>query len=191
MAAEGVHLPEAVLRGDEALGEDEVVERGGAEVGDAVGVALDGDGSGEAGNGDGAVELGEGVVHGLAEPVAGGDEADDGEEDDQGGEDDGDAAEEAAASGLPRGFLGSERLVGNYVSGGEVGEIHGLIASVNGAMGEGGNESAAAIAVKFGLLKAHVSAGEQESVEGLDQEACFCHCRPHRTPRLQSNVETG
>ena len=52
MAAEGVHLPEAVLCGDEALGEEEVVERGGAEVGDAVGVALDGDGSGEAGDGE-------------------------------------------------------------------------------------------------------------------------------------------
>ena len=75
VAAEGVHLPEAVLRGDEALGDDEVVERGGADVGDAVGVALDGDGSGEAGDGDGAVELGEGVVHGLASPVAGGEEA--------------------------------------------------------------------------------------------------------------------
>ena len=46
VAAEGVHLPEAILRGDEALGEEEVVERGGAEVGDAVGVTLDGDGSG-------------------------------------------------------------------------------------------------------------------------------------------------
>ena len=66
MAAEGVHLPEAVLGGDVALGDDEVVERGGADVGDAVGVALDGDGSGESGDGDGAVELGEGVVHGLA-----------------------------------------------------------------------------------------------------------------------------
>jgi hypothetical protein len=44
VASEGVHLPEAVLRGDEALGEDEVIERGGADVGNAVGVALDGDG---------------------------------------------------------------------------------------------------------------------------------------------------
>jgi hypothetical protein len=55
VAAEGVHLPEAVLRGDEALGQEEVVERGGAEVGDAVGVALDGDGGGEAREGDGTV----------------------------------------------------------------------------------------------------------------------------------------
>ena len=44
VAPESVHLPEAVLRGDEALSEDEVVERGGAEMGDAVRVALDGDG---------------------------------------------------------------------------------------------------------------------------------------------------
>ena len=74
VAAEDVHLPEAVLCGDVALGDDEVVERGGADVGDAVGVALDGDGSGEAGDGDGAVELGEGVAHGLAGPVARGED---------------------------------------------------------------------------------------------------------------------
>jgi hypothetical protein len=55
VAAEGVHLPEAVLCGDEALGEDEVFERGGADVGDAVVVALDGDWGGEAGDGDGTV----------------------------------------------------------------------------------------------------------------------------------------
>ena len=71
VAAEGVHLPEAVLCGDEALGEEEVVERGGADVGDAVGVALDGDGSGEAGDGDGAVELGEGVAHASDGPSDG------------------------------------------------------------------------------------------------------------------------
>jgi hypothetical protein len=105
VAAEGVHLPEAVLCGDEALGEEEVVERGGADVGDAVGIALDGDGSGEAGDGDGTVELREGVLHGVAEPVAGGDEANDDEEDDECGEDYGDAADDAAAVGLPRGFL--------------------------------------------------------------------------------------
>jgi hypothetical protein len=49
MAAEGVHLPEAVLCGDEALGKDEVVERGGTDVRNAVVVALDGDWGGEAG----------------------------------------------------------------------------------------------------------------------------------------------
>ncbi len=135
MAAEGVHLPEAVLCGDEALGEEEVVERGGADVGDAVGVALDGDGSGEAGDGDSTIELGEGVAHGLAEPVACGDEADDGEQDDEGDEDDGDAAEDAAAFGLEGLLLWSERLVGDDFGGREVGEVHGLIASVNGAEG--------------------------------------------------------
>ena len=126
MAAEGVHLPEAVLCGDEALGEEEVVERGGADVGDAVGVALDGDGSGETGDGDSTVELGKGLAHGLAEPVARGDEADDGEEDDERGEDNGDAAEDAAAFSLESHLLWSERLVGNDVRVGEVGEAHGM-----------------------------------------------------------------
>ena len=79
-----VHLPEAVLGGDVALGDDEVVERGGADVGDAVGVALDGDGSGEAGDGEGAVELREGVAHGSLGPVAGGEEGDDDADDHEG-----------------------------------------------------------------------------------------------------------
>ena len=42
MAAEGVHLEEAVLRGDEGLGGHEIVDRDGGDVGHAVGVALDG-----------------------------------------------------------------------------------------------------------------------------------------------------
>ena len=128
MAAEGVHLPEAVLGGDEALGEEKIVERGGAEVGDAVGVALDGDGGGEAGDGDGAVELGKGVVHGLIDPVAGGDEGDDADDDDEGGKDDDNAKEDAAVLGVLRGLLGREGRVGNYVGVGEIGEIHRLIA---------------------------------------------------------------
>jgi hypothetical protein len=132
VAAEGVHLPEAILRGDEALGEEEVVERGSADVGDAVGVALDGDGSGEAGDGDSTVELGEGVAHGLAEPVAGDDEANDCGQDDENDKDDDDAAEDAAAFGLEGRLLQSERLVGNDVRVCEIGETHGLIASVNG-----------------------------------------------------------
>ena len=128
VAAEGVHLPEAVLGGDEALGEEKIVERGGAEVGDAVGVALDGDGGGEAGDGHGAVELGKGVVHGLVDPVPGGDEGDGADDDDEGGEDDDDAEEDAAALGVQRGLLGGEGRVGNYVGVGEIGEIHRLIA---------------------------------------------------------------
>ena len=40
-AAEGVHLPEAVLGGDEALEEDGVGGRGGFDVGDAAFVADD------------------------------------------------------------------------------------------------------------------------------------------------------
>ena len=100
MAAESVHLPEAILRGDEALGEDEVVERGCAEMGDAVSVALDGDGAGETGDGEGAVELRQRVAHGLTEPVAGHEGADDNDEDDERGEGDDDAAEDAATCGL-------------------------------------------------------------------------------------------
>jgi hypothetical protein len=134
VAAEGVHLPEAVLCGDEALGQDEVVERGGADVGDAVGVALDGDGSGEAGDGDSTVELGKGVAHGLAEPVARDNQADDGGENDEGDEDDDDAAEDAAAFGLDGRLLWGEGFVWDDVGVCEVGEVHGLIASVNGEM---------------------------------------------------------
>jgi len=102
-------------------------------VGDALGVALDGDGGGEAGNGDGALELGEGVAHGLLEPVAGGEEADDGTDDEEDCETAEDAAYEAAAFGLARGFLGGEGLVWNYVGIGEMRQTHGLMASVNGA----------------------------------------------------------
>ena len=77
VAAEGVHLEEAVGGGDVALGEEQVVEVGGVEGGDALGVAGDGDGGGEAGDGDGAVEealVGEEVgAHVAAE--GGGDDA--------------------------------------------------------------------------------------------------------------------
>jgi hypothetical protein len=71
------------LRGDEALSNDEVIKRGGADVGDAVVVALDGDWRGEAGECDGSVELRQGVAHGLAEPVACDDESDGDEQDDE------------------------------------------------------------------------------------------------------------
>ena len=104
---------------------------------DAVGVALNGDGSREAGDGDGTVELGEGVAHGLAKPVARCDEADDGEENDEGGEDDDDAAEDAFALGLLRGLLRGEGLVRDYVGVCEMGQTHGLIASVNGGSSGG------------------------------------------------------
>lgn len=55
VAAEGVHLPEAVLSCDEALGDEKVVEGGGTDMGDPVGVALDGDRSREAGDEDGSI----------------------------------------------------------------------------------------------------------------------------------------
>jgi len=48
-AAERFHLPEAVLSGGEALGEEEVFEGLGFDGGETAGVAMDGDGSGEGG----------------------------------------------------------------------------------------------------------------------------------------------
>jgi hypothetical protein len=48
VAAENVHLEEAVAGGDEALGEDEIVERVGVDVRHTVRVALDGDRRSEA-----------------------------------------------------------------------------------------------------------------------------------------------
>ena len=83
VAAEDIHLPEAVLRGDEALSDKEVVERGGTDVRDAVVVAPDGDWRGEAGEGDGSIELRQRIAHGLAKPVARDDESDDDEQDDE------------------------------------------------------------------------------------------------------------
>lgn len=98
VAAEGFHLPETILRGDVALGEDEVVEGGGADVWDSLGVALDGDGRGEAGDGSGAVKLGQGLAHGVAGPEAGGEE-EDGEEQDGEGEADADGTGESGGAG--------------------------------------------------------------------------------------------
>jgi hypothetical protein len=103
VAAESIHLEEAILSGDEALCEDEVVDAGGADVGHAMGVALDGDGSGEAGDGEGAVEPREGGAGGGADPVLGGEEADDGQEDHDGGGD----AEDAQQAGGEAGARGA------------------------------------------------------------------------------------
>ena len=77
VAAKGIHLPEPVLGGDIALGDDEVIERSGADVGYALGVALYGDWGGEASEGEGAVELRKRFAHRLASPVAGSEEGDD------------------------------------------------------------------------------------------------------------------
>jgi hypothetical protein len=100
VATEAFHLPESVLRGDVALDDDEVVEGGCVDVGDAVGVAQDGDGRGEAGDGDGAVELGQGVAHGLVCPGSGGEEQDDDEEDRRDESDTDGSGELGGASGL-------------------------------------------------------------------------------------------
>jgi hypothetical protein len=58
VAAGHVHLPEAVLGGDVALGGEEIVEIGGLNVRDAVLISADGDFGGEAGELERAVDLG-------------------------------------------------------------------------------------------------------------------------------------
>lgn len=70
VAADAVHLEEAVFGGDEALGEEEVVERCSADGGDAAGVAEDGDGGGKAGDGERSVDLREGFKHRVTSPKA-------------------------------------------------------------------------------------------------------------------------
>ena len=101
VAAEEIHLEEAVAGDGEGLGEDEVVEGGGLDVRDAVGVAGDGDGGGEAGDGEGAVELGEGGAGGGADPVARAEPCGDGDDEGEDEGDDGGAGE--AARGAPGG----------------------------------------------------------------------------------------
>ena len=74
VAAQQVHLPQAVLGGDEALGKDEVVHGGGADVGHAAGVAFHRDRRGEAVDGERAVELRQVLAHRNADEVAPGEE---------------------------------------------------------------------------------------------------------------------
>ena len=109
VTAESLHLPEAILSGDEALGDDEVVERGGVDVWDAVGVSLDGDGRSEAGDGEATVELGEGVAEGFVGPEAGGEEE---EEQEQEGDEEGysDIARKGRGAGLS--VVGIDRVLG-------------------------------------------------------------------------------
>ena len=126
MTTKSIHLPEPVLRGDEALGEDEIVKREGADVGNAVSVALNGYGGREARDGDGSVELRERVVQSLVDPVARGKEADYECKNDENGQSADDATEDAAAFGLSSGLLGREGLVRDDVRVGEVGKAHGL-----------------------------------------------------------------
>ena len=139
VAAEDVHLPEAVLRGDKSLRDDQIVECGRVDVGCALGVALDGDGSGKSGDGEGPVDLRQGIAQGVAGPVASADEGGDGEEDDK-RDGNGDDAEKIAAEACGEVALGGGILVGeaageqsrigwNWIVG-----VHVLIQSLNAAL---------------------------------------------------------
>jgi len=76
MAAEGVHLPEAVLRGDVTLREEKVVEVGGADGGNTLWIACDRHGRSETRDVDVAVKLWERGVHRSAECGRCGDDRD-------------------------------------------------------------------------------------------------------------------
>ena len=91
VAAGHVHLPEAVLGGDVALGREEVVEVGGLDVRDAVLIAADGDLGREAGKLDRAVDLRQGGADGVLEPEGAAADGCSGEQD----KDDEDPCEEA------------------------------------------------------------------------------------------------
>ena len=134
VSAEGFHLPEAVLSGDEALGEDEVVKGGGAEVRDSLSVALDSDGGREPGDGDGAVELGEVVAHGVVGPGAGGVEEDDEEQEERGEAEADDFGEDGGLDGLVgRLGHGGEDLAGEELGGVAQGAV--LVRGVFGRVG--------------------------------------------------------
>jgi hypothetical protein len=95
VTAEEIHLEESVLSSDEALSDDEVVEGRGADVGDAVGIALDGDGSREAGDCKCAVDLRQLGDESVVNVAAKGEESGDAEdEEDRAG--DGDELQETA-----------------------------------------------------------------------------------------------
>lgn len=143
VTAEDVHLPKAVLRGDEALGDDEVVERSGMDVRYAVRIALDGDGRGEASNGESAVNLWQGIAHCILGPEMSGNQ-DCGDQDEKKGDKNGDRSEKNASATLgeaatfwlvlvfagaagEQGWLGWVWIVG----------VHALIASLNAAFGSG------------------------------------------------------
>ena len=83
VAAKGLHLPEAVLGGYKSLGDDEIVNAGGADVGDAVGVAGDGNSCGEGGERERAIDLGQRCVDGVTHPEARAEEGCDGEQDER------------------------------------------------------------------------------------------------------------
>ncbi len=69
MTAQHIHLPQAVLCGDEALGKDQVFHRAGADVRNALGIARHRHRRGQAIHRERAVEPGQVVGHGLVKVV--------------------------------------------------------------------------------------------------------------------------
>jgi hypothetical protein len=129
VAAEGVHLEEAVGSRNVALGKQQVVEVGGVDCGDVLGVAGDGDGGGESVDWDAAVEealIGEEIGAEVAAEGYGDDgerEEYQGEQDAEGGED---AAEGAPADGRLEVLHGGRELGFEVFEGRVVGGVFGI-----------------------------------------------------------------
>ena len=139
VSTEDIHLPEAVLRGDKALGEDEVVKRGGVNMRDAVRVPLNGYGGGEPGDGESAVDLGKGIAQGLMGPVASPDHGCDDQDKGKRDEDDDGAEEDTAAASGEATIFKVLRRPGCGAAGEQCGlgwgwieGVHALIESLNG-----------------------------------------------------------
>jgi hypothetical protein len=81
MPSEEVHLEETVLSGDEALREDEVIKRGGADMRNAVDITLDCNGSRKTLDDERAIRLRKRSDEHMANVAAGGEEC--GEADDK------------------------------------------------------------------------------------------------------------
>ena len=125
VTAEEVHLEEAVARGDEGLGEDEVVDGGGADVGNAVLVTLDGYGCDESAYGKSAIKLGQVGAGGRTDPEPGrkpGDRQQDGDKDDEQ-----QRCLSEAATRSPGGSRAGTRLVCGQAGG----ECNGIVRALN------------------------------------------------------------
>lgn len=74
VASKKIHLEEAILCRDEALCEDEILQRSGTNVRDTVAIALYGDRCSKSGNGESTIGLGQGGFQNMLYIRAGGKE---------------------------------------------------------------------------------------------------------------------
>lgn len=72
MASKKVHLEESILRGDEALGEDEIIEGCCPDMGHTVHIPLNGDRGGESLHGESTIDLWKRCLENVLHVAAGG-----------------------------------------------------------------------------------------------------------------------